>query len=86
MDKFRYRRCGVSWFAIRYCDYLCAIGDWTRDYGASSGDDLDFVFENLANVNDGLFFVANPAIRAKTRLKSKLYLKKLIFKKKNKLW
>ena len=43
------RGCGISRIAIRYCHYLCAIGDWTRDYGKGKGDDL---------------VVANPAFAA----------------------
>ena len=45
-DKIRLmtvRGCGISRIAIRYCHYLCAIGDWTRDYGKGKGDDLGVV-------------------------------------------
>ena len=29
--------------AADYCDCLCALGDWARDYGKGSGDDLGFI-------------------------------------------
>lgn len=40
MDKFGYWWCGVSRIAVCHCHYLCEVGDWSRDYGKSQGDDL----------------------------------------------
>ena len=59
MVKLGYWRCGVNRLAVCHCHYLCEIGDWARDYGAGTGDDLDV--ESLARVDGGLA-AANPAI------------------------
>ena len=45
-DKIRLmtvRGCGISRIAVCHCHYLCEVGDWARDYGAGSGDDLGVV-------------------------------------------
>ena len=64
MDELGYWQCGVGRSTARHRYYLCEIGDWTWDYGESSGDGLVVVFVNLAKVGDGLVVVANPAFAA----------------------